>query len=124
MDASRPENAPLHKEFQWDDSLAAEEYRKVQARHIIHSIRIVTEERELRRMYFNVVQQSPNYQSINTILTKPDEKEMLLQKALRDLLAWKSRYQEIKELCGLMNMIDDLQQQLNQTSAAAFEATA
>ena len=35
VEVSRPKNAPLHGEFQWVDKIAAEEYRKIQARHLI-----------------------------------------------------------------------------------------
>ena len=30
VDASRPEEAPLHKLFEWNDSIAAEKYREEQ----------------------------------------------------------------------------------------------
>ena len=42
LDASRDEDAPLHKEFEWDDSVAAEKYRVTQAGHLIRSIVIQT----------------------------------------------------------------------------------
>ena len=44
VDHSRPEGAPLHDCFEWDNDAAAEEYRKVQAREIIRFIEIVHEE--------------------------------------------------------------------------------
>ena len=43
VDVSRPEDAPLHDEFEWDDSVAAEKYREGQARNVIHSLRIFTD---------------------------------------------------------------------------------
>ena len=38
LDESRPAEAPLHNEFEWDDIKAAEEYRLQQARHIINCL--------------------------------------------------------------------------------------
>lgn len=41
VDANRDERAPLHHEFEWDDTLAADAYRITQAGHIVRSIRRV-----------------------------------------------------------------------------------
>lgn len=41
VDESRPDEAPLHPVFEWDDAIAAEEHRKHQARTIIRSIQVV-----------------------------------------------------------------------------------
>lgn len=112
VDASRPEDAPLHNEFEWDDSVAAEEYRKEQARHIIRSIRIVSgENQEPKRIYFNIVQTSPVYKSTATILRSADDTALLLEKALNDLEAWQNRYKEVKELIGFMKEIDNIKRQ-------------
>lgn len=40
VEAAREKDSPLHSRFEWDDSLAAVEYRKVQARQIIASYKI------------------------------------------------------------------------------------
>lgn len=48
VDASRPIDAPLHSRFEWDDSIAGERYREVQAAQIIrsvHAVRITDTER-------------------------------------------------------------------------------
>ena len=43
LDANRPADAPLHNEFEWDDTEAAEKYRLHQAGHLIRSLVIVPE---------------------------------------------------------------------------------
>lgn len=40
VDESRPEDAPLHTAFEWNDSAAAEQYRRDQARALIRSVRV------------------------------------------------------------------------------------
>lgn len=40
VEASRPEDAPLHDRFEWDDSIAGPRYREVQAAQIIRSVHI------------------------------------------------------------------------------------
>lgn len=47
VDASRPEDAPLHGLFEWDDRKAAESWRIDQARTAISSLRVVVREGEL-----------------------------------------------------------------------------
>lgn len=39
IEESRPETAPLHSEFEWDDGIAAERYRIGQAAGLIHAMR-------------------------------------------------------------------------------------
>lgn len=46
VDAARPEDAPMHPCFTWDDSVAAEEYRKSEARNLVRVIQVEVQERE------------------------------------------------------------------------------
>lgn len=41
LDSARPDDAPLHGYFQWDDALAAEEYRLDQARALIRRVTFI-----------------------------------------------------------------------------------
>ena len=47
LDESRPEAAPLHPVFEWNDAEAAERYRLHQAKDLIRCVRVVTPEREV-----------------------------------------------------------------------------
>lgn len=40
VDAARPEKSPLHERFEWDDQVAGEEFRRLQASELIRSVRI------------------------------------------------------------------------------------
>lgn len=40
VEASRPDDAPLHHRFEWDDSIAGERFREVQAAQIIRSVKV------------------------------------------------------------------------------------
>ena len=55
VDEARPEDAPLHDAFLWDDEAAGERYRQWQARDMIRSIRVVyAEAEESEPIYFHV----------------------------------------------------------------------
>jgi hypothetical protein len=45
LEAAQDETSPLHKHFTWDDSKAAQEYRRWQARSLIAKCRVVVESR-------------------------------------------------------------------------------
>lgn len=107
VEVSRPEDAPLHDEFEWDDSVAAEEYRKTQARGIIRSIQIIRDDSEkAEKVYANVRIERPEYTTIVKALTIPDERELLLKAARRDMLAFRAKYVWLKELDGVLNAIN------------------
>ena len=40
VEEARPEGAPLHHRFEWDDSVAGEAYRRVQASELVRSVKI------------------------------------------------------------------------------------
>lgn len=44
VDESRPTTAPLHPAFTWDDAVAAENWRRDEARHIVRSVRVQYED--------------------------------------------------------------------------------
>ena len=112
VDASREESAPLHKEFEWDDSIAAEKYRENQAGHMIRSITIETQSAEPDsksieiRAFFPVG--AEEYEHITVISSDDEKKANLLQQALRELSWFKKKYECLCELHQLIEAIDIL----------------
>ena len=111
VEESRPEDAPLHAEFEWNDSIAAEEYRKQQARVVIASVIEVIEPGVVpTRAFFNIVQKEANYESIRAIITDEDKKKALFAKALAELRAFEVKYSTLLELEAVFKAIDDLEE--------------
>lgn len=108
VDASRPADAPLHKEFEWDDSKAAESYREMQARHIINSIEIVREEASPIRAFFNLERTESQYHHVDLIMRKEETRKKLLMNALAELKAFERKYSQLKELAAVFEAIDNL----------------
>lgn len=108
VEINRPEDAPLHGAFEWRDDVAAEEYRKQQARHIISCICIKREEAEPVKMFYNIERQSPVYKSIEAILKSPDDTEALLRTALGELNALQRKYAEIKRLAPVWDAVQSV----------------
>jgi hypothetical protein len=60
VDAARPEDAPLHPAFEWDDSTAAEAYRREQARTLIKVVRVrESEDKPSAPAFLNVTTLGP-----------------------------------------------------------------
>lgn len=108
LDANRPEDAPLHNAFEWNDSIASEKWREHQARNIINSLVIVSEEREPVRAYFNIEVKSPVYSHIGTILSDPADTQALLLTAYRELLAFRRKYSQLAQLAQVFAAVDQL----------------
>jgi hypothetical protein len=87
VEAARPKEAILHPLFEWDNSLAAEQYRLHQARNVIRQVEVHYADRTVPK-YYNIPEPSKPaesyYQSGEVIIQRPDE----FQRAL-DLLTQK-----------------------------------
>ena len=111
VNESRPEDAPLHPEFEWDDSVAAEKWREEQAsaliRHLV--VRIEANDQEYpTRQYFMVQKELNTYEPIQVILKDEDKMAMLLEQAKRELQAFKAKYAGLKELADVIKAIDNV----------------
>lgn len=98
LDESRPEHAPLHKAFEWDDGIAAEKYRLEQSRHLIRSIEIDRGDERVNDLAFVHVSVAGGYVSAQVISTRPD----LYEDARRSFIA---RYEaQLAQLGKLENL--------------------
>jgi hypothetical protein len=102
VDAARPAKSPIHGLFQWDDTAAAELYRRGQARQHISHLEIVIETDEGQRetkAYHSVVITSDDteergYSSFTEIRASSELSEQVIERAMRELQSWKQRYTE------------------------------
>lgn len=109
LDESRPVDAPLHDEFEWDDSLAAESWREHQARNIINSLLIVPEKSEPVRGFFKIEQAERNYHSVTAILSRKDTAQRLFDNAMRELMAFQRKYQALEQFNEVWQAIANIQ---------------
>lgn len=117
LDVSRPEDAPLHSEFEWDDSAAAEKYRESQASHIIRhlAVRLESKPQEPVRGFFQVKRADPHsYTRLGVILTQHDARAELMRKALAELDSFQRKYNTLSELAGIFSAVNALRLTLEQ----------
>lgn len=117
VEVSRPKNAPLHEDFFYlNDKEAAQKYREDRAAHMIRSIIVTPDEEEnVRpvRAYFNIERGTNEYIPTEIIFSDEQKKSRLLEIAKRELVSFKSKYQTLTELAGVMNAIDDVLREEN-----------
>lgn len=112
VDVSRPEDAPLHGAFEWDDVIAAKRYRETQASYIIRSVEVVMQDGGGPvRAFVSLSTDSKHreYSSIDIVLSNADKRKAMLEQALADLDAFKRKYEQLEELAAIFAAIDGLE---------------
>lgn len=120
VDASRPEDAPMHNDFEWDDAIAGEQWRKAQARTYIASIVYtpVQTQGEPIRMFAKLTTRGSEYTSLETILKSKDSIEALRAQAAKELESFRSKYLTILKLADATGEITSVLNKLEQTADA------
>lgn len=80
VDESRPDDAPLHPAFEWDDAVAAELHRQFQADTLIKAVQVVRKKDEPDEPVFVKVRSARNYQPVEQVAKRLD----LYEEAFRD----------------------------------------
>lgn len=114
LDRARSQKSKLHSLFEWDDTVAAEQYRLHQARQIITAVAIVMEETKepLTIRAFSNVGEKNKGSFITTAKALNDEetRSIVLKHALDELVAFKSKYAGLTELAEIFDGINRLQE--------------
>lgn len=115
VEKAKDESTELHKCFEWNDTIAAEKYRVIQARKIIQML-VVTNDTEKNPeeppVYYRAVvstnENNRSYASVSSIVRNDDAYARLLAAAKRDMAIFKERYKSLKELENIISEIDIL----------------
>lgn len=111
VDAARDPASPLHDHFEWEDGLAAEQWRIAQARTLISAVRVKLQsapERPPLRAFVHIPVPTPHYESAKLAMSDQGKREMILRRALNELESFKRRYAELSELASVFAQIEAL----------------
>lgn len=124
VEENRPASAPLHNEFEWNDTAAATAYREDQARKIIRSIVVVhvrsdTEEElppvralvKVAEEPLDLYEAPRHYTPIAQVMNDSDLRSRYVRQAFKSLVEWRDRYQDIEEFARIFQEVDTLRQQ-------------
>ena len=111
VDFARDTGSSLHPLFEWDDSVAAESYRREQAGAMMRAILIhyeVEPERfEVVRALQNVTIDSRRiYVPTIRALQDDDLRRQVIKSAYMELQGWTFRYRQYNELAGIITEVD------------------
>lgn len=107
VERARVASSPLHKHFEWNDSVAAELHREDQARALARSIEVrvvaldghvVESARAFVAVTNTVVGELKRYVPIEIEQAGPAMKEEVVQTARREFLSRHRKYEQYKEL--------------------------
>ncbi|MBO5831573.1 MAG: hypothetical protein J6R01_08210 [Alistipes sp.] len=123
LEASRPEDAPLHNEFEWNDSIAAEKYREDQARYIIRMLCVASEEEDTPpvRAFFTVSPELP-YENIQRIVSNPEKRTSLLEMAFAEFKAFEAKYNAVSEFAPVFTAFQPIRVAMESAPNAMMQA--
>ena len=126
VDFARNEGTELHDKFEWDDTVAGENYRVWQARKIIRAVAIlIPRQNEPIQAYVSMVadryqgegeekqEKVGGYRYMVDVLSTPDLRETLLSEALAEFEMWERKYTMITELADIFAAAKTAKQKLS-----------
>lgn len=109
VNLARNENSEIHNDFEWNDSIAGEKYRLIQAGHMIRSFVIENKETNREPIRAFEISTTPTvYKPIQIIIKHEDEYQNLLKRAKAEFKSMRKRYETLSELENVFSAIDDL----------------
>lgn len=115
VEAARDESSPLHDAFTWDDSEAAAQWRKTEARRMVSGIRIIRVENNrptLSIAYVSVA--DPNkgrgYQSVAEVMTDEELKARALSEAMQQMEGFQRRFGHLQELSSVFQAMKQIRE--------------
>ena len=115
--ARKNKDSELHKCFEWNDTIAGEKYRLIQASNVISSISFVIEEEPIKKqkVYFSVksdAKESRKFKNIKDILEDDEDYKALLNKARKEFETCKDNYDSLIKREDLKNIIFDIYREI------------
>jgi hypothetical protein len=111
LDAGRDVSSPIHDVFEWEDSVAAEQYRLDQARRLIGHVRIVREEeppQQYKERGFVSISNSNNvYVPLANALSNEEYRNHLLKQAKSDCEVFQAKYRRLQELSAVISAMNE-----------------
>ena len=109
VEYARQEDTELHKCFQWDDAVAADNWRKQQARFIACSLKVTVDKTAEGGQSYRLIQHDEGRQEYKPIVftvRNMDEYGRLLQQAKNEMRSFQNRYKSIAELAEVISEIE------------------
>lgn len=113
LEDARDESSIIHDCFEWNDTVAAENYRLTQATCLITNLDVVVETEEKKpvicRAFVNTSEGHKGaFVNINTAFQSQETKDLVMQRAIKELQAFERKYHDLKVFSNLFEEIESL----------------
>lgn len=110
-------NSELHKCFEWDDTIASEKYRLIQASTLISSISFVIQEEPVKKqkVYFSIKtndKETRKFENIKNILEDDEKYYALCNKAKKELESCKNNYNDLIKKEDLKDIVFEIYKEI------------
>ena len=110
-------NSELHKCFEWNNKIAGEKYRLIQASKVISSISFVIQEEPVKKqkVYFSIKTEEKDlckFKNIKDILENDDEYYALCNKAKQELETCKNNYTDLIKREDLKDIVFEIYKEI------------
>lgn len=96
---AKSKSSPLHRHFDWNDTVAACKWRLMQATQLILSVRLTGEDGVSHRQFVNIGYGN-GFASMERVRQNPAIAEQVVKAAHDEIDDWVRRYQDIAESLG------------------------
>lgn len=105
VNEARQKSSPIHSQFEWEDSKAAEQYRLIQARELISvMVHVLPNTNKPERIWVSLKTdqiKGGGYRKMVSILSNKELRKQLLEDALADLSIFREKYKHLNELAEI-----------------------
>lgn len=104
VEEAKPEDSPLHSQFNWDDTEAARQYRIYQAKNLIRTVVRYAEingDKRAVRVFVSLTpdrEEEGGYRDVVAVLSDKSMRRQMLEDAMKELAAFEKKYANLKEL--------------------------
>jgi hypothetical protein len=105
VEAARNAASPLHPHFEWDDSIAAQNYRIWQARDLLIKVKVIldgpNETQVPTRVFVSLTpdrHSGDGYRPLDVVLANTSLRNQLLEDALHEMERFQAKYATLREL--------------------------
>ena len=110
VEKAKDKNSEMHSIFEWDNSVAGNKYREIQAGTMVRNLVIVrhdeTEEKTNVRYFVSTGKRDSTYTPTRLVIRNQDAYEQLLERAYAELRTFKEKYSTLSELDEILALID------------------
>ena len=114
---ARATRSPIHDAFEWDDSVAAEKFRRRQARALVISLVPMKGTKKMRTRAFVFVRHAKHerkvYMPVRSAMGRPDMRDQLIENAYRQLDQWMTHYAGRPELRFVAGRVASLKKRIH-----------